>query len=111
MELLITLLLSFFLFAVLFSLFYRLKKPIYQLGKENLISLFEMLLSGQASEDDWNVFLEIPIRHDPFLESFRARCIGLGEGEVRASSEGVFLTERAKKEIESMIRELRLAKH
>lgn len=108
MELLITVLLSFLIFVGLFVLFYRLKKPIYQLSKENLISLFELLLSGQASEDDWQVFLEIPIRHDPFLEDIRAQCINLAEGEVLSSSKGVLLSEKATREVERILRELRL---
>ena len=108
MELLITVLLSFLIFVGLFVLFYRLKKPIYQLSKENLISLFELLLSGQASEDDWHVFLEIPIRHDPFLEDIRAQCINLAEGEVLSSFKGVLLSAKATREVERMLRELRL---
>jgi hypothetical protein len=107
-DLLITVLLSFLIFVGLFVLFYRLKKPIYQLSKENLISLFELLLSGQASEDDWYVFLEISIRHDPFLEDIRAQCINLAEGEVLSSSKGVILSEKATQEVERMLRELRL---
>ncbi len=37
--------------------------------------LLEWVLLGQATENDWRVFCDIPIRHDDFLESIRLRCI------------------------------------
>ena len=56
-----------------------LKRPIYRLSRENVINLLELVLSNQATEDDWNVFVEMPIRHDDELESVRKRCFALSE--------------------------------
>lgn len=41
--------------------------------------LLEWVLLGQATENDWRVFCDIPIRHDEFLESIRLRCTEIEE--------------------------------
>lgn len=107
MDLLYTLGLTLLILVGLFGLFFRLKRSTYRLDKTNLISLFEMLLSGDASEADWIVFLEMPIRHDDYLENLRLRCVNLtGEGiDMRAS--GVRLSEAAEREIKLILEELK----
>ena len=107
MELLYTLALSLVILVGLFGLLFRLKRSTYRLDATNLIRLFEMLLAGEAREDDWNVFLEMPIRHDESLEKLRARCINLTGEEIYPSHSGVRLSERGKQEISSILKELK----
>lgn len=109
MELLYTLAFTLLILIGLFSLFFRLKRTSYRLDKTNLICLFEMILSGEASEADWNVFLEMPIRHDDYLEKLRARCIELEGEEIFPKELGVRLSERGRVEIGLILEELKKA--
>jgi len=59
-----------------------LKAPVYRLDKNNLVSLFELALAGEATESDWDVFLEVPIRYDDELEKIRLECVELTEKEA-----------------------------
>lgn len=69
------------LLVIFFGLVY-LKAPVYRLDKKNLISLFELALAGEATENDWDVFLEMPIRYDDELEAIRVECVKLTEKEA-----------------------------
>lgn len=69
-----------------------LKAPVYRLEKPNLIRLFELALAGEATESDWDVFLEIPIRYDEELEAIRVECVELTEnGDAAINSQGKLL--------------------
>jgi hypothetical protein len=106
-ELLATLLLTFFFLLGLFFLFVRLRKPLYQLENTNLICLFEMVLTDKAAQQDWDVFLEMPIRHDVALEKIRSRCIELTGTEIVTNSSGIRLTESGRQEIQNMLQDLK----
>lgn len=41
--------------------------------------LFEALQAGELRFQDWLVFTSVPLRHDPWLEAFRLRCIEIEE--------------------------------
>lgn len=107
MELLYTLTFTFLVLVGLFGLFFRLKRSTYRLDKTNLIHLFELILSGEASESDWNVFLEIPIRHDDYLEELRARFIELTGEEIFPKDSGIRLSERGREAIRLSLEELK----
>lgn len=69
-----TLGLSFLLIGAVVIVLSRVRTPRYQLRRDNVITLLEMVLDGTASENDWNVFVALPIRHDEGLENTRIRC-------------------------------------
>ena len=54
------------------------RPPVYRLEK-NLITLFELALSGQATDEDWEVFIRMPLRYDDELEEIRQKCEVLSE--------------------------------
>ena len=58
--------------VVIFFLLALLRRPIYRITSDNVIRLIEETLDGSATEQDWDVFLEVPIRYDDDLE--RIRC-------------------------------------
>ena len=48
---------------------------------DNVIELLRMVLAGQATESDWDVFIGVPIRHDPELDKVREQCEDISERE------------------------------
>lgn len=74
MDYLITLLLTILIVAAVVFLLTRVRTPRYRLSRENVVTLLRMVLDGTATVHDWNVFVGIPIRHDPDLEAVRLRC-------------------------------------
>ena len=67
---------------VIFAGLVYLKAPVYRLEKNNLIRLFKLVLEGEATESDWDVFIDIPIRYDDDLEKIRLQCAELTEQDA-----------------------------
>jgi hypothetical protein len=74
-----TILLSALVFALILGLFLWVRTPRYRIGRSNVIALLELVLDGRATENDWRVFVSIPLRHDPYLEQIRRQCIDIEE--------------------------------
>ncbi|GIX30885.1 MAG: hypothetical protein KatS3mg124_1357 [Porticoccaceae bacterium] len=73
-----------FTFAVLFGallFFWRRGAPVYRVERVNVVRLLELVLAGRAREQDWQVFLGWPIRHDPALAEVQRRCAEIAERE------------------------------
>lgn len=51
------------------------KAPVYRPTQESIQNLLTRLLEGEADEQEWQFFLDMPIRHDPDLEELRQDCI------------------------------------
>jgi hypothetical protein len=60
-----------------------LRRPIYRLTRENVIELFDLILSGKAKEQDWLVFVAVKINHDALLEKIRILCVELENTEFK----------------------------
>lgn len=78
---LVTLLLTFVLVSVAVLLFWKLGPPVYRVERVNIIRLLELVLSGQATDTDWDVFETYPIRHDDELREVQRRCLAIAERE------------------------------
>lgn len=74
-ELLLTLLCTFLIVSAVVAVLLRVRTPRYRLGRAEVITLLQMVITGQATDNDWSVFTGIPIRHDERLEQIRLRCI------------------------------------
>ncbi len=57
----------------------KTKSAYYRPQRRDVQRLLEWVLLGQATENDWRVFCDIPIRHDEFLESIRVQCTEIEE--------------------------------
>ena len=69
----------------------------------------QSVLLGQAMENDWRVFCEIPIRHDEYLETVRIHCVEIDERcFIGSNQSGHFLNEAGLQSIEVLLQELRL---
>lgn len=77
---------------VVFTLLW-VKTPHYQMSRQDVIHLIQQMLVGQASENDWAIFLSSSFRHDPELEPIRQECLLLDEKESRLSKHEFLLTE------------------
>lgn len=67
------------------------KTPRYQMTKADLIQLLQKVLVGQASENDWAIFLSSSFRHCPELEPFRDACTAIDEKEYLGHTRAGFL--------------------
>ena len=103
-----TIVLSVVVFAVVVSMFLWVRAPGYRLERRNVIQLLEMVVEGRASENDWRVFVGVPLRHDPYLEQVRQQCMDIEErtymGKRRS---GALFSESGLDELRALLAELR----
>lgn len=105
---LVSCLLSVFICAVVFAVLLWVKTPLYRLRREQVIRLLEWVLLGQATENDWQVFCEIPIRHDELLESIRLECKEIDEHYfINSGRSGYLLSSEGLSKLQSLLDKLR----
>ena len=95
------------LLSLLFALLVWLKRPIYRLDNRNLEKLFELVLDDRASENDWNVFIELPIRYQPNFDELRLRCRELTELHGRYRDGRFYLSDAGKTLLRTELDELK----
>jgi len=86
MTTVITVFLSLLIVALLFALFLWVKTPFYRVDKPQMIQVLEMVLTGQATENDWRIVFDITIRHNPSLELLRQQALEIEEQYFTALS-------------------------
>ena len=113
MNFLLTLFLTFLLVLFAFVFFIKISPPVYRLEKKNVVNLLKLVVDGQATENDWEVFLGVPIVHNEQLESIRRRCQEISEREyiggrvgVHTGSQGHLLTEKGIEEVREILTKL-----
>lgn len=79
MATMMTVFLSLLIVALLFALFFWVKTPFYRVDKARMVQVLEMVLTGQATENDWRIVFDITIRHDSNLEAFRQQALEIEE--------------------------------
>jgi hypothetical protein len=55
------------------------KTPYYRVDIDRIIHLLEMVLTGQATDNDWQMTVGMTIRHQPELEALRQKCLEIEE--------------------------------
>jgi hypothetical protein len=78
--LLFSLLATLLVFGLL-SWYARHREVIFRQNALRMVERLELILSFQASEKDWDLFLALPIRNNPELEEIRQICREIGETE------------------------------
>jgi hypothetical protein len=78
-------------FALVVGILLWVKTPRYQMQSADVILLLKSVLVGQASENDWTIFLASSFRHSPELEIVRERCAQIDESEYLGHSRTGFL--------------------
>ncbi len=80
------------------------KTPRYQMTRDDLIQVLQKVLVGQASENDWAIFLSSSFRHCPELEPFRDACAAVDETEYLGHTRAGFLfSERGLRQIREIL--------
>ena len=90
-QLLITVLLTLLVAGVLLGVFRWVKTPYYRVTPERMIHVLEMVLTGQATENDWQITFGMTIRHNQELELLRQKCIEIEEKYYIDSSNSAYL--------------------
>ena len=108
MPFFLTLLFTFIIVFLAMWLFMRIGSPVYRINKDNVVTLLELVLAGNASENDWHVFMGFPVRHDDDLQAIQQRCSDLGETEYIGSSSATLFTEKGTQALQLILNELKL---
>lgn len=82
---------SLLIFLSVISVLLWVKTPHYQMSREDMVQLLQKVLVGQASENDWAIFLSSSFRHCPELEPFRDACAAIDEKEYLGHTRAGFL--------------------
>lgn len=111
MNYIATLVLTFVVIGLVVWVLIRVRTPRYRVRRENIVALFERVLDGTATANDWNIFVSIPIRYDPELEAVRRRCMIIEEqhfiGNTSGQRRGRYLfTEQGLEKLRAMLKEL-----
>jgi len=104
---LLTLLLTLGVVAVALWVFIRVGTPVYRIERDNVVALLELVLSGKATENDWQVFIGIPLRHNSELRDIQKRCEELTETEFTGNKNDKLFTSRGLVELEKMLMEIK----
>lgn len=72
-----TMVLSIGIVAAIGYLFFRLKTPYYRVDRQRMINVLEMVLTGQATDNNWHMTFGMTIRHSPTLERIRQQCVDI----------------------------------
>lgn len=115
MDYLIVVILSFLIIGAVVIILSRVRTPRYRLARENVITLLKMVLDGTATENDWNVFVGIPIRYNPELENIRRRCMAIEKQEFlggsRTAGRRHLFTQKGLEQLQAILAELEAKPH
>ncbi|WP_067866613.1 hypothetical protein [Neptuniibacter marinus] len=81
------------------------KAPTYRPSRQEILSLLVDVMEKSASTERWEMFLSLPINHDPELENIRKECLLLvfnGEGELTEGINGALLNKATMAELRAI---------
>ncbi len=107
MHFTLTLLLTFVVVLTAMWVFLRIGSPVYRLNRDNVIALLELVLAGDATENDWYIFMGIPLRHNDVLQAVQQRCSDLGETEYIGDSSATLFTEKGMQALKLILEDLK----
>ena len=81
MTIVITLGLTFAIFAVVVWGLMHMRTPRFRMEREQFQQGLEDVIAGQADDNEWRVLTGYPMRHDPPLEQLRLECLKIEEAE------------------------------
>ncbi|MGH1461021.1 MAG: hypothetical protein ACRBB6_03195 [Neptuniibacter sp.] len=91
MEFFLVFILSFFVLLTVAVAFAFGKPPAYRPSRAEILNLLGDVIERKAAIERWEMFLSLPINHDPELEQVRQQClvIAYGDDESPAAGEGI----------------------
>ncbi len=87
----ITLILCVVILGSVLLLLANIKTPHYRVSEKEFVRLLTLVVSGQATENDWSVVMDMPIRNSEHLEGLRERCLAIAEATELASPHNGYL--------------------
>lgn len=79
------------IFLIVVAVLLWVRTPHYFMSKADVIRLLQKVLVGQASENEWAIFLSTSFRHCPPLEPIRDACVAIDEKEYLGHTRAGFL--------------------
>ena len=104
MDFIITVGLSFALILVALLVFRYIGLPVYRVEAINIKRLLESVLNETATEDDWDVFVGMPIHHNPQLDDIRVQCAMLALTEMSPRRGLVIFSDRGRAQLEQQLK-------
>lgn len=81
MTVLLTVLISFCVFALIIWALMHMRTPRFRMERAQFVQGLEDVIAGQADDNEWRVLTGYPMRHDPELERLRLLCLEIEEEE------------------------------
>ncbi|MCK7598520.1 hypothetical protein M0G74_14660 [Microbulbifer sp. CAU 1566] len=81
MTIVITLCVSFAVFALIVWGLMHMRTPRFRMERAEFQQGLEDVIAGQADDNEWRVLTGYPVRHDPPLEQLRLECLQIEEAE------------------------------
>ncbi|AOS96925.1 hypothetical protein AUP74_01488 [Microbulbifer aggregans] len=81
MTILLTIVLSFLVFALIIWALMHMRTPRFRMERRDFLKGLEDAIAGQADDNEWRVLVGYPMRHDPELEELRLECLEIEEDE------------------------------
>jgi hypothetical protein len=82
---------TLFIFVAVLAVLLWVKTPHYMPQKAEVYGLLQKVLAGQASENDWAIFLGSSFRHRLDLEQIRQACCAIDEREYLGHARSGYL--------------------
>ena len=115
MDFIITVALTFCVVMLALLVFRYVGLPVYRVEAVNIKALLESVLAETATIADWDVFVGMPIRHDPELDKIRQQCAMLAESALSERHGLVIFNSRGREELMQILdgpnRELQALEH
>lgn len=103
----VSVLVSFCIFAIVLTVLLKVRTPRYRIQAQQVKSILEMVLCGQATSNDWHLFLSFEIRDNPYLDEIRKRCAEIDEQEFRDPGTSLYLfTSKGLEQLRELLSEL-----
>jgi len=108
MTIVLTLLFSVLILCVLFVVLAKIKTPYYRINRQQMIHVIEMVLTGQATDNNWQMTFGMIIRHSPELEVVRQRCLDIEEAHFIGNHTSPYLfSEQGLSQLRDVLAELK----
>ena len=99
MDFIITVALTFCIVLLALLVFRYVGLPVYRVEAVNIKTLLESVLAETATIADWDVFVGMPIRHDPELDIIRQQCAMLAESALSERRGLVIFNSRGREQL------------
>ena len=106
MNFIITVALTFVVVMLALLVFRYVGLPIYRVEAINIQRLLQSVLAETASTTDWDVFVGMPIRHDPELDKIRVQCAMLEANEMTNDKGLVIFSPEGRRELQQILNQL-----